>query len=113
MFFTQKRADAVETIKAMIGPTEAMPGCQGCTLCSEVDNDDELILLEKWHSQESMEEHIRSDEFRKILAVMELAIKQPKIAFISVSSTAGMEFVERLRCEPETEQWAGPFGIGR
>jgi quinol monooxygenase YgiN len=109
----QKRTDAIKTIKAMIGPTEVKPGCQCCRLCSNVDNDDELILLEKWHSQESMEDHIRSDEFRKVLAVMDLATRQPEFAFITVSSTAGMELVERLRCKPETEPWAGPFRIGR
>ena len=93
----QRRADAIETIKSMTGPTEVSPGCESCTLCSDVDNDDELILLEEWSSQESIEKHIRSDEFRKVLAVMDMANEQPKIAFVTASSTAGMELVEQTR----------------
>jgi quinol monooxygenase YgiN len=93
----QRRTDAIKTIRSMIGPTEITPGCLSCSLCSEVDNDDELILLEEWNSRESIEKHIRSEEFRKVLAVMDVAIEPPKIAFITASSTAGMEFIEQIR----------------
>jgi len=98
----QKRADAVSIIKSLIGPTEAKSDCHSCKLYSHIDNDDVLILIEQWQSQESLEDHICSGGFRKVLAVMDLASRQPEITFHKVSSTEGMELVERLLSEPET-----------
>jgi quinol monooxygenase YgiN len=92
-----RKAAAVKTLKSIIGPTEVMPSCQSCGLWSGIEDQDELILLEQWSSQEGLEDHIRSDEFRKVLAVMDLASKEPEIAFVEGSSKEGMELVERLR----------------
>jgi quinol monooxygenase YgiN len=92
-----RKAAALRTLKAVIGPTEVIPSCQSCRLWSGVEDPDELILLEQWSSQEGLEDHIRSDEFLKVLAVMDLASQEPEIAFVEGSSREGMEFVERLR----------------
>ena len=92
-----RRTAAIKTLKAMIGPTEVIPSCQSCRLWSAVEDPDELILLEQWSSKEGLEDHIRSDEFRKVLAVMDLASQEPEIAFVEGSSREGIELVERLR----------------
>ena len=81
----------------MIGPTEVIPACESCRLWSGVEDPNELILLEQWSSHQVLEDHIRSDEFRKVLAVMDLASEEPEIACVKGSSKEGMEFVERLR----------------
>jgi quinol monooxygenase YgiN len=93
----ERRIDAINTIRSMIGPTTALPGCRCCKLYCDVENDDQMILLEEWHSQEDLERHIRSDDFRYILAVMDLGSEPPDLAFHTVSSTAGMELIETLR----------------
>ena len=93
----QNRADAVKTIKGLIGPTNVKSGCQKCSLYAHVDNDDDLLLLEKWSSQEVLEKHIISDSYRLLLAALELANQKPEVEFHTVSSTSGLELVERLR----------------
>ena len=92
-----ERLSVLETIHTIIGPTAVQKGCLSCRLYSNSQNDDELILLEKWKSQQDLERHIRSDDFRKILTVMETAKRKPEINFITVGSKAGLELVEKIR----------------
>jgi quinol monooxygenase YgiN len=93
----EKRIDAINTIKTVIEPTMVLPGCHYCKLCCDVENDDQLVLLEEWHSQEDLERHVRSDDFRNILAVMDLGPEPPILDFHTVSSTDGMALIEKIR----------------
>jgi quinol monooxygenase YgiN len=92
----EKRWDVLKTIHTIIGPTTVRPGCLHCSLYSNTSNDDELILLEKWESKDALEKHLRSDEFRKVIAAMETAREPPEISFNTVASTEGIEFVEKI-----------------
>ncbi len=91
------RLSVLKTIHAIIGPTAVQKGCLHCGLYSNSQNDDELILLQKWKTQQDLEKHVRSDDFRKLLTVMEAAKKKPEISFITVGSKAGLELVEKIR----------------
>ncbi len=93
----EKSIEAINTIKSIIEPTMVLPGCQSCKLYCDVENDDQMVLLEEWHSQEDLERHIRSDDFRNILAVMDLGSEPPIPDFHTVSSTAGMELIDKIR----------------
>ena len=73
------------------------PKCVSCRLYQDADDAARLAFVQEWESQEALDEHIRSDDYRKILAVMELASERPEITFIMASHTAGMELIERLR----------------
>ena len=92
-----ERLNVLKTIHTIIGPTAVRRGCLHCGLYSNSQNDDELILLEKWKSQQDLERHVRSDDFRKLLTVMEAAKKKPEISFATVASKAGLELVEKIR----------------
>ena len=93
----EKRIDAINTIKSIVEPTRVLPGSQYCKLYCDVENDDQLVFLEEWRSQEDLERHIRSDDFRIILAVMDLGSEPPIPDFHTVSSTDGMELIEKIR----------------
>ena len=92
----EKRLNIIKTIHAMIGPTKAQPGCLHCELSGSTQDDDKLILLEKWESHEYLEQHIQSDEFLKVLAAMDTACEQPEINFYEIDSLAGMDLVEKV-----------------
>jgi quinol monooxygenase YgiN len=92
----EKRMNIIKTIHTMIGPTNAQPGCLHCELFSSTQNDDKLFLLEKWDSQESLEQHIKSDEFRKVLAAMDAACAPPTIGFYETNSLGGMDLLENI-----------------
>jgi quinol monooxygenase YgiN len=92
----EKRIQILKTIHSMIGPTSAQPGCLQCNFWGSTQNDDILILLEKWESQETLNQHIKSEEFLKVLAAMDTACEQPQISFYGIDSCAGMELVEKV-----------------
>lgn len=95
----ENKAEAITIIKSIAGPTSAVKGCAGFHLYREVGNDESLMLCEEWESMETIEHHIQSREFHKILAVMELAKSAPQISFNNVRAREGFELVERLRSE--------------
>ena len=91
------RKNAVNIFNAVAGSTSVKPGCKRIRLYSDVNNDDDLILIEEWNSMSELERHIGSDEFRKIMAIMDMAIYPPEISFNTVSSVKGFELVEKIR----------------
>ena len=57
-----------------------------CTWCSEV-----------WRAEEDLDLHISSDEYRNLLLVLEMAPKKPEIRFDTLSSSTGIETIEKAR----------------
>jgi quinol monooxygenase YgiN len=92
----EKRWDVLKTIHTIIGPTSVQAGCLHCAAYSNTQNDDELVLLEKWETHKDLEKHIRSTEFRKIIAVMEAGSMPPELSFYETDSIKGIELLEEI-----------------
>jgi hypothetical protein len=50
-----------------------------------------------WESEEELERHLRSDEYRKVLLVMEMALDHPEVGFKNLESSTGIETIEKAR----------------
>jgi hypothetical protein len=57
------------------------------------------MINQFWKSEEDLEIHIRSDEYRNLLLALEMAIKKPEIRFDNISSSTGIETIERARSQ--------------
>jgi len=55
------------------------------------------MLWEVWTSRKELEKHVRSDNYRRLLAVMDISVSRPDICFITMGETEGMEYITRLR----------------
>ena len=53
------------------------------------------MLEELWISQADVQRHLRSDKYRKILLVAEMAAEPPEIRFDTIDQSAGMERIEQ------------------
>lgn len=91
------RKNVISVYDTIAGSTSVKPGCKMVKLESDVHDDDDLILIEEWEAMSDLERHIASDEFRKIMAIMDMAVETPEISFHTVSSTRGFELVEKIR----------------
>ena len=91
------RKNVISVFDTIAGSTSVKPGCKMVKLESDVHDDDDLILIEEWEAMSDLERHIASDEFRKIMAIMDMAAEPPEISFHGVSSTMGFELVENIR----------------
>jgi quinol monooxygenase YgiN len=96
---SSKRKDAISLFDSLVGPLSVKPGCLRVALLSDVNIHEDLMLLEEWQSRKELDKHIRSDEFRRILALMDLADESPRTRFYHVSSTEGFEVIEKAREE--------------
>jgi quinol monooxygenase YgiN len=75
------------------------PGCLSCHLYEDLQEKSVIMLEEAWRTEDDLNLHLRSDEYRNLLLAVELALKRPEIRFDTVSSTAGIEIIEKARGE--------------
>jgi quinol monooxygenase YgiN len=66
-----------------------------------MENKSILSMVEKWETQEDLDNHLRSDEFSALLGTDSLLSKPFEFKLNGVSYTAGMEAVKAAR-KPRT-----------
>ena len=89
--------EAMEILGPMAEQTRMERGCLGCHLHRDALEENVLILEESWASEADLERHLRSQEYRQLLLVMELARVRPEVRFDRVSHSTGFETVEQAR----------------
>ena len=94
---TLMKKDVINIFDSLAGSISVKPGCKKVNLYSNINNDDDFLLILEWNSQGEMEKHIRSEDFRKIMVLMDLSNEAPIIRFNTVSSTMGFELIEKIR----------------
>ena len=92
-----RRAQVLEVFRAIQGPVLAQPGCLACRIYEEQGPDQAVVLVESWESRETLEAHLRSEAYRRILGAIELSVEPPEVRFDHVSATEGMDMIERSR----------------
>jgi quinol monooxygenase YgiN len=90
----ERRSDLLETMRGMLEPARVERGCLSYHLYEDVENRNAFVLLEEWETQEDIENHIRTDNQRQLLALMDFLSEQPELRFNTVSRTAGMDLIE-------------------
>jgi quinol monooxygenase YgiN len=91
------RAEVVRTLTAQLGPMRVQPGCLRCDLYQDIENREAITLVEEWDSQTELDLRLRSEDYRAVLATVELAQEQPLIHFDTVTRRGGLEIVESAR----------------
>jgi quinol monooxygenase YgiN len=90
----ERRSDLLETMRGMLEPTRVERGCLSYRLYEDVEDRNTFVLVEEWKTQKDLESHIRTDNQRQLLALMDLLSEQPELRFNTVSHTAGMDLIE-------------------
>jgi quinol monooxygenase YgiN len=93
----QKRDEALKILRLTAEECGIQPSCLSCRIYEDVQEHGVLMFEERWRSQEDLERHLRSDEYYKVLLVMEMALEQPDIKFDTISGSTGIETVEKAR----------------
>ena len=92
-----RRAAVVEILQSVQGPVQAQPGCAACRIYEEQGSEPAVVLVQMWESQATLETHLRSEAYRRVLGAIELSGAPPEVRFDHVSETEGMELIERSR----------------
>jgi quinol monooxygenase YgiN len=108
MFLTLVRiypsVNELEAVRAflmgLVEPTRVQPGCLTCTLATESDPD-ALLYMESWESTDDLLRRLRSDEYSKVLAMMELSTRKPDVWVYEAHNPQGLELIEKVRLGSE------------
>jgi hypothetical protein len=90
--------------------SRAIPGCLGCWISENDALDDRIHYAEQWESEAALDQHIRSDLYRRVLAAIDLSRQTPEVTIYQTIKTAGFELIQALRAPPERPGHAAQGG---
>jgi len=93
----QKRVEALRILRSTVERSKVLPGCLDCRIYEDVQEDNLIMFEEIWMDEGALERHLRSDEYRKVLLVLEMALHQPEVRIYIISRSTGIETIERAR----------------
>lgn len=92
-----KRSEALKILGTMTAQTRDDIGCLECSIYEDLQEKNTLLFKEIWETEEDLAFHIRTDKYRDLLLVMEMADKRPEIRFHTISESTGIETIEKFR----------------
>jgi len=95
-FDERTREQALRVLRSLLGPVRSHPGCLATRLMRDVGDERVVTWMEQWRDRGAYERHVRSEAFRRLLAVMDLATESPLIEVDELSRRRGFEIVEEL-----------------
>jgi quinol monooxygenase YgiN len=98
----QSRTEILRNLTAILGMTRVQPGCSSCRLYVDIEEPKAILLSVEWLSRSDLERYVRSDDFRPVLATVELSDAPPAVHFDQVSIRGGLEIVESVRLKNES-----------
>ena len=87
-------------LASLVGPIEVQPGCLSCRLLRAWPTHDRLQMQARWDSEEDLIKHLQSDDYRKLLVLLELSDVPPVVEYFTVLKTKGLDLVEAARASP-------------
>lgn len=95
----ENESGALEILESLIEEIQFEPGCVSCRLSRSVGDVRAIMLDKLWLSEAELQHHLRSERYRKILLVVEMAAEPPEIRFDRIAQSSGMETIEQARVQ--------------
>ena len=98
MRFSAEDVDsAVRLLLSAKGDILTKRGCRACDVAMEVADPGVVHYREEWESEEALREHVRSEEFRRMLIAMDMSCEEPRIVVGNLTGHEGMAYLRTLR----------------
>jgi quinol monooxygenase YgiN len=92
-----KRQEVGKALTSLSGPTQVLRGCLKCRLLQSWRDPDELVLEANWETAEDLIRHLQSDNYKRLLLLMELSPVPPVLEFWTVQEVSGLDLVQKAR----------------
>lgn len=102
MMSTKKVGEALRILKSIAEQSRVQLGCLSSQIYRNGQEDNVLMFEQLWSNEEDLERYLRSEEYRQVLLVMEMAMKQPEIRFDTILSSTGIETIEKARTRKDS-----------
>jgi quinol monooxygenase YgiN len=93
----KKQSEALEILGSMAEQIQFEPGCISSRLYRDVYEERVLMLEEIWTGEKELQRHLRSETYRKVLLVVEMAAEPPEIKFDTIAHSSGVDTIEKAR----------------
>jgi quinol monooxygenase YgiN len=93
----EKRQGAMEVLGNVAERSRSEPGCLSCGFYLDPRHEGALVLDQIWSTEEDLHRHLRSEDYRNVLLVVEMASEPPEIRFDVICATTGIETIEQAR----------------
>ena len=104
MMSAKKFGEALRILRSMAEQSRVQPGCLSSQIYRNGQEDNVLMLEQLWSNEEDLERYLRSEEYRQVLLVLEMAVKQPEIRFDTILSSTGIETIEKARTRKDNSK---------
>jgi quinol monooxygenase YgiN len=88
-----KHAEVLDALRCLKGPTEVSKGCRVCRVLQDAEDDRAIVYFLQWDSQDDLEEHFRSERFRRLLPYIEMSLEPPEVEVSTIDQIGGIEFL--------------------
>lgn len=92
-----KQQEVLDILGSISAQIQFAPGCINSRIYRGVDKVRAIMVEELWTNHEDMLRHLRSEAYRRILLVVEMAEEPPEIRFDTILKTSGVELIENAR----------------
>jgi quinol monooxygenase YgiN len=91
------RSEVLRTLRVLMGHATAKSGCEGFSISQDVSHPETLTISDQWATREDFDAHVRSSDYRLLLAVIDLSVTPPEISFDDLGHLGGLDLVQTLR----------------
>ena len=95
-----KQSEALDILGSVSTQVQFEPSCINSRIYRGVDEVRAIMVEELWEKNEDIQRHLKSDAYRRILLVIEMAEEPPEIQFDTITHTSGVETIENARIQP-------------
>lgn len=88
---SEKRMELSQTIASLSGSIRMEKGCRRCEFCQSIEDENRLLLIEEWDTQENLMGHLKSDHFKVLRGAMSLLKEPYERRFHTTFQPPGME----------------------
>ncbi len=93
----ETRDQVWQTLRTFLGPIQAQPGLISCRCYQDVERETSLLLMEQWRSEGDLYRRIRSEDFKAVLALMDLSEAPPEFRIHAISESQEMDSLAAIR----------------
>ena len=92
-----KCEQVLRALAAWAGPTAVESGCLRCRILQETSDRQAFCYQAQWKTQDDLLRHIRTEHYKRLLALMELGTAPPLVEFHTVTETRSFDLIEAAR----------------
>jgi quinol monooxygenase YgiN len=100
-FAPDKREGVLRLLQSVTGITESKAGCSHCGVFRETSSEDqEFLYTETWDTEIQFEQHVHSEEFKRVLEALDFSINEPQVTVGALSGQGGLDYLRKLHGHP-------------